>query len=158
RRRRRRDELPDDEFDDSYGRRSRPRYSSASYYARLTRTLLFVNATFIAAILVCDAIQLKYQIDLADGVKPAQHQVQIVGLVNLLLGIPYNFAYIPTAVFFLIWLHRTYSNLAALGAEHLRMSPGFAVGFWFIPLANYVMPALAVQDAWRHGDPDPERT
>src|SRR4029077_9871820 len=39
-----------------------------------------------------------------------------------------------TSVMFLIWFRRLYSNLAALGAQELRSTPGWAVGWWFIPI------------------------
>jgi hypothetical protein len=52
------------------------------------------------------------------------------------------------AILFLVLLHGVYKNLHARGAP-LRYSPGFAVGSWFIPFANIVLPYLAVRDAFR---------
>ncbi len=50
---------------------------------------------------------------------------------------------IASAVFFLMWFHRVYRNLPALGAAGLKYTPGWAVGFWFIPFLNFVRPAQA---------------
>lgn len=51
-------------------------------------------------------------------------------------------------IFFLIWLYRTVVALRARG-EATRFSPGFTVGGWFIPFANFALPPMAIADAWR---------
>jgi hypothetical protein len=35
---------------------------------------------------------------------------------------------------------------------NLRFSPGWAVGWWFIPFANLVMPYLTVRELWKASD------
>lgn len=62
-------------------------------------------------------------------------------------------AYVVAAVVFLMWLHRIVANNRALGAGYARFSPGFAVGCWFIPFANLVLPVQAMSEAWRGADP-----
>ncbi|HTG47312.1 MAG TPA: DUF4328 domain-containing protein [Actinomycetota bacterium] len=53
---------------------------------------------------------------------------------------------IVTIVLWLIWQHRATSNLWAWGRPNLRISPGWAVAWWFIPFANLVMPFRAVRE------------
>ncbi|HEX4754924.1 MAG TPA: DUF4328 domain-containing protein [Candidatus Dormibacteraeota bacterium] len=60
---------------------------------------------------------------------------------------------IVAAVFFLLWLHRIVANNHALGAKQLRFTPGWAVGWWFVPVANWARPVQAVNEAWRAADP-----
>jgi hypothetical protein len=62
------------------------------------------------------------------------------------LGMP---ALLAAAVPFLIWLHRASGNARALGIENLPTSPGLAVGYWFIPLLNLIMPPKVVGDLLR---------
>ena len=38
------------------------------------------------------------------------------------------------------WLYRSRANLDALNVTGLNYSPGWCVGWWFIPVANLVMP------------------
>lgn len=45
----------------------------------------------------------------------------------------------------LVWLHRSFVALRG----RTRFSPGMAVGGWFIPVANLLLPALILRDAWR---------
>ena len=59
-----------------------------------------------------------------------------------------------TAIFFLIWLHRAFNNLSALKAQNLEFSPGWAVGWWFIPFANLVKPFQVIRELWNESDPN----
>ena len=52
-----------------------------------------------------------------------------------------------------MWTHRAARNLPALGAQRLQYTPGWAVGWFFIPLANLVMPYFVGAEIWRESDP-----
>lgn len=73
-----------------------------------------------------------------------------MGMLSLLEQLLRIFA----AVFFLVWLFRIYKNLGPLKADYLEHSPGWAVGYWFIPILNLFKPYQIVQEAWRESDPD----
>jgi hypothetical protein len=69
--------------------------------------------------------------------------VGIVGLAALVLHI--------------IWAWRSAHNARALGRTGARLSPGWAIGAWFIPLANFVLVYIVFSDLWRSSDPASER-
>jgi hypothetical protein len=52
-------------------------------------------------------------------------------------------------VVFIIWFWRAAKNNEALGRQNPRLGPGWAIGGWFIPLANFVFPLLIAQDLWK---------
>lgn len=54
-----------------------------------------------------------------------------------------------TAAFFLIWVYRAHANVHALGFAELKFTPGWAVGWWFIPFFNLVQPARAMAELYR---------
>jgi TRAP-type C4-dicarboxylate transport system permease large subunit len=60
-------------------------------------------------------------------------------------------------VLFIIWMFRAAKNNEALGRTSPRFSPGWSIGAWFIPLANFVIPVLIMQDLWRGSDPATRR-
>ncbi len=62
--------------------------------------------------------------------------------------------FIFTIVVFLVWLHRAHKNLLALRPTFLKYSSGWAVGWWFIPFANLVMPFKVVREVWWESDPN----
>jgi hypothetical protein len=67
---------------------------------------------------------------------------QIIGLLNAAL-------YLFTVVIFGRWIVRTNRNIRAFGADGLRTTPGWAVGYFFVPIANLWKPYQAMKDLWR---------
>ena len=47
---------------------------------------------------------------------------------------------ITLVITFLMWIHRAYSNLPFLGNVNPKTTPGWAVGWWFIPIAFLFKP------------------
>lgn len=64
------------------------------------------------------------------------------------IGIIYLFGYIATIIVFLLWIHRVSGNLKALGVEHQRFSPCWAVGWWFIPIMSLFRPYQVMKEIW----------
>jgi hypothetical protein len=78
-----------------------------------------------------------------------------IALLEFGLGLLSVFLYLATVVCYLIWIYRSYSNLPAFGnpRHHLGYSAGWAVGFWFIPFANLVLPYRIVKEVWEKSTP-----
>jgi hypothetical protein len=60
---------------------------------------------------------------------------------------------VVAGVAFLVWFHRAHRVLASSGGSG-RHSPAWAVGSWFVPFVNLVIPKQAANDLWRAGAPD----
>jgi hypothetical protein len=88
--------------------------------------------------------------DLEDGEGFIPIGVTVIGLLAL-LEIPLRLILI---IVFLIWLYKAYSNLTPLQGQSLQFSPGWAVGWWFIPFANLVKPFQVVREVYNESDPD----
>ena len=56
-------------------------------------------------------------------------------------------------VLLVIWLYRAAKNNEALGRLNPRLGSGWAIGGWFIPIANLVIPFIIMDDVWRGADP-----
>lgn len=128
-------------------------------YYRSAKTLSYLAIGFLCSLLFCFALNVilsfaqmffsEKTIDLATGENVSIPYV-LIGLVTL-LHVP---LFIAAVVFFLIWEHRAFKNLAALEARNLEFSPGWAVGWWFVPFANLVKPYQAMKELWNESDPD----
>ena len=81
----------------------------------------------------------------AERARDADAFVDVAELVVLL-------ATLAIAPCFIVWCWRAAKNQQALGRQPERLGSGWAVGGWFIPLANLVIPALVIQDLWRGSD------
>lgn len=60
---------------------------------------------------------------------------------------------LATAAVFIAWQYNHALNAVALRGP-LDLGPGWAIGGWFIPLANLVLPFLQIRQAARASDPD----
>lgn len=57
-------------------------------------------------------------------------------------------AFLATAVLFVIWFHRTRRNAEVFESGVQRMGPGWAVGGWFVPVANLWFPYRVASGIW----------
>lgn len=56
---------------------------------------------------------------------------------------------LATLLVFGTWIVRAHRNLPALGAENLDVRPGWAVGYFFVPIANLWKPYTAMRTLWQ---------
>jgi uncharacterized protein DUF4328 len=107
----------------------------------------------IAAALVLDDRNLVYRVPAGGGTS-----------VSVTLGPSPTFRWFPllwipsllsqvTIVVWLVWQHGATANLWARRLADLRTTPGWAVGWWFVPFAWYVMPFLAMRELDRRSSP-----
>lgn len=126
---------------------------------RSPKTLSYLAIGFLGSILLCNILFVFLSVgmmffpdrrmDLITGetVPVAFVLIGLVGILHLLL-------FVAAVVFFLIWEHRAFKNLPALRAQNVEFTPGWAVGWWFIPFANLVKPYQAMSELWNESDPD----
>ncbi len=123
------------------------------------KTIAYVVMGFLSAMLLIDiafavgsigiALFPDSQIALEDG------SSTYIGLVLIgLASLPYFPVYLGTVITFLIWLYRSFNNLSALEATNLEFSPGWAVGWWFVPFANLIKPFQVIRELWNESDPE----
>jgi len=79
-------------------------------------------------------------------------------LLRVLLSLLAGLIQIGTIVVFLVWLYRACLNLPAFGANrhHIAYSPGWAVGSFFVPFVNLVVPYRAVRELWQKSEVEPD--
>jgi hypothetical protein len=58
-------------------------------------------------------------------------------------------ALLITLIFFCIWVFRANKNVRRQGAHGLQNTPGWAVGWYFVPIASYWKPYLAMKELWQ---------
>jgi len=91
----------------------------------------------------------------AARVATEEEDINLFDLLDLGLGLLYLIVFVSTVVVFCMWLHRAYQNLPALGNPRpgLQYSPRWAVGSFFVPFANLIIPYRAVRETWAKSDP-----
>ena len=84
---------------------------------------------------------------ISDGEVVANDLRQI--LVGGLLAVDY----IALVVLFCVWIFRANRDARALGAVGMRFTPGWCVGWFFVPVMNLFRPYQAVVETWKASGP-----
>jgi len=69
------------------------------------------------------------------------------------IGLIYTVVFIITGILFLMWIHRVHRNLPSLGNTNLKYSPGWAVGWFFVPILSLWKPYQVTTEIWKASDP-----
>jgi len=64
---------------------------------------------------------------------------------------------IPTSliisILLMVWIYKSALNLVFFNIQGLRFSPGWAIGWFFVPVANFVMPPIVLSEIWKASSP-----
>jgi len=120
-----------------------------------TRLAIISVWAYLAAELIAAGSSL-YLFRTEPFVDPAQ--LILIGGVQILAGV----AMIASIVVVAFWIYRVSANAHALSDE-MTISPGWAVGWYFVPIANLFKPFQGMKEAWMashfrgnwHGEPTP---
>jgi len=91
----------------------------------------------------------------APGVAPAEYDAW--GDAANLSGGALGFAFLGVLVLWIllmVWGSQAHRSLSRFGPSRLSWSPGWAVGAWFIPVANAVIPRLVFNEIEKVSDPE----
>ena len=94
---------------------------------------------------------------LGNGVDFSGTEVQISAGVLALIVVGVLLLTLVAGIVYLMWLHRAYQNLPALGVMKLDSSPGWAVGHYFIPILNLFRPYQTIVEIMRGSAPREEQ-
>jgi hypothetical protein len=133
-----------------------PRWRSLRGLASALTVLFWIAAADALFGAIAYANRVHFINDVLDGkvgiIDAADRADNADNLVGAAVGI---LALVSLAIFVLliIWLWRAAKNNEALGRLQPRLGPGWAIGGWFIPFANLIIPVLILQDLWRGSNP-----
>ncbi|MEZ6241595.1 MAG: DUF4328 domain-containing protein [Phycisphaerales bacterium] len=123
-------------------------------YFRPTSTLAIFVIAGLAIISVLNGVSLVGGLIAMRGVGVfgGTRDNDIISLSMLVYGLAalaQILVFVPTVVLFCIWTFRSAVNARTLGARGFRITPGWAVGWYFIPVATLWMPFKAMSEIWR---------
>jgi len=128
-------------------------YASGRVRALLTIVLLGACAACGALSLIVNAVLISTLRDAGDQGAVYEFGESVTELLYVGVALLQVLVFVATAVAFLMWMHRAYRNLPALGARRLDTTPGWAVGYFFIPFANLFKPFQVVREIWHGSTP-----
>jgi hypothetical protein len=128
-------------------------YRSAARLARWASILFVTHAAtaVLSALLNAYELGLLSVLRLGGTVPDALAETQdlrqrVVAGIELGIGL-------AAFVLLLIWLHRVSRNTWRLRPKGLRYTPGWSVGWFFVPIANLVVPYNVLCELWKANGP-----
>lgn len=82
---------------------------------------------------------------MTDAITPVGAEIGITA--TTFAAIAQFLVFLVAGVMILRWIHRIVANAHAI-ADGLTISPGWAVGWYFVPVANLWKPFAAIREAW----------
>jgi hypothetical protein len=65
------------------------------------------------------------------------------------VGIAYLLVFVVSGILILKWLHRANYNSRQLGAKNMEFTPGWSIGYYFVPIMNLWKPYMAMKELWK---------
>lgn len=115
--------------------------------------LLAAQIALIAAEIVARYVQADILRDLQANGAVTQHTLDRADGWVSGTGAVDGLVFVAAVVVWCIWQHHAQQNAIVLSGGGLRFTPGWAVGWWFIPIANLWKPFQTVRELWKasHG-------
>jgi len=111
---------------------------------------IFLDACYAALCLLIGVMYPEYFNPMA----PYAPAEEATGYALVGVGLLQLVVYLTTVVLFCCWIYRANANARALGARGMENTPGWAVGWWFIPILNLWKPFVATREVFFASNPD----
>lgn len=129
-----------DEFRDPTGR------------ANWARWLLYAQAALSVVAIVSGVMEYSVLNGIKNGSFASDAEMMAAAQANDtrqgIIGIAQMAIVIAALILFLMWVYRSNRNARSFGPHTMRFSPGWSVGWFFIPIANLWKPYQAVREIW----------
>lgn len=117
------------------------------------RWFLYLNIVVAIISLIFGNMEYQLLTDYENGVYNSQEQAIADGEANDarqgIIGIAYLAIFIVTGILILKWIYRANYNARQLGAKDMRFSPGWSVGWYFIPILSLWKPYQVMKEIWK---------
>lgn len=117
------------------------------------RYFLYMQIVIAVVSLVSGHMEYQLLTDYQSGVYTSQEQAVADGeasdLRQRIIAILYTLVFILSGFLILKWIYRANYNARQLGAEGMTFTPGWSVGWYFIPIAALWKPYQAMKEIWR---------
>jgi len=115
--------------------------------------ILLLKATILISLVA--AISSMFEVKLINDMTTGNFDYTIVDQVNAndlrqqLIGIIQFSLFIITGIVFLRWIYFSNSNSRSLGASGMQFTPGWTIGYYFVPYLNFYKPYGAMKEIWK---------
>lgn len=125
---------------------------SESTRARVVLYLLAVGLVLTLVAIGSGIAQARMLGAIQTGVEVSAEEAEANDARQGFIGILEIVVFLATIVAWLMWQHRAYANLRLVGSRETEYTPGWSVGYWFIPILNLFRPYQITAELWRRSE------
>ena len=118
-----------------------------------TKWSLYAQVVISVIALISGAFEYQLLNDFKSGVYTSQPQAVAAGEASdarqRTVGVIQFVTFVVSGILILKWIHRANFNARQLGASDMQFTPGWSVGWYFIPVANLWKPYRAMKEIWK---------
>jgi hypothetical protein len=118
-----------------------------------TKWFLYLQVGVAVIALISGALEYQLLNDFKNGVYTSQPQAvaageasdarqQVIGIIQLII-------FVVSGILILKWIYRANFNARQLGASEMQFTPGWSIGWYFIPFTNLWKPYQAMKEIWK---------
>lgn len=126
--------------------------SSAHARARVLMAVLLIGLLIRVGGIASSIAQHALLSSMAAGIGLAPGQADANDARERVIAVLKLLALLATVVTWLVWQYRAYANLRLVGTRETEYTPGWSVGYWFIPLLNLFRPYQITAELWSHSE------
>ena len=111
---------------------------------RFLKTMLWISLGISVLSLLSDFMQMNLLSDSFSQAKAGFNDTR-----QQIIWVLYLVAFVVTGIAFLKWIYRANSNCRGFGAQGMKFTPGWSIGWYFIPIAALWKPYQAMKEIWK---------
>lgn len=120
---------------------------------RWVRYMLYAQIAFSFISIWSNLLEYQLLLDYQNGVYFSQANAVADGEVNdkrqQTIAIAYLVLFAVSGFLILRWIYRANENARQLGAQNMEYSPGWSIGYYFIPILTLWKPYQAMKEIWK---------
>ena len=121
------------------------------------RAVLYVQLVMAMIMLWSDNLEYQLLTRFESGVYVSEDAAMSAAIASderqQLVGIGYLLVFVVSVILIAQWVYSANQNARNLGAEGMEYTPGWSVGWYFIPIASLWKPYQAMKEIWRASHP-----
>lgn len=128
-------------------------YRDAESLTKWVKYFLYLQVVISIVALISGYLERQLLNDFASGIYLSQSQAQAAGEASdsrqtIVGGIQF-IIFLISGFLILRWIHRANFNARQLGAENMKFTPGWSIGWYFVPIAALWKPYQAMKEIWK---------
>ncbi len=127
-------------------------FKSLTTLSKWIRYVLYAQIVIAILAMILGFLERQLLSAYADGAYASLQAAFADGNTTIVLlqgtGIASLIAFIASALLILKWIYRANANARQLGAQNMRYTPAWSIGYYFIPVFNLWKPYQAMKEIW----------